>query len=67
MAEKKFSVEIQDRNSQLEELPRSFDESQQHELTLRERERKLESEKQELKLAARGRWTLSVTPSVRKR
>lgn len=51
-AERKFSVEIQDRNSQLEELTTKLKESQQHELKLRERERKLEAEKQELKLAA---------------
>lgn len=52
VAEEKLAVEIQDRNSQLEEMAAKLKVSQRHELALRERERKLESEKQELTLAA---------------
>ncbi|MCR9294089.1 MAG: DUF2130 domain-containing protein [bacterium] len=52
LAEQKFSVELKDRSSQLEELTEKLRESQQHELKLRERERKLEAETQELKLIA---------------
>ena len=51
-AEDKQATAIQDQKAQIEELSSKLKEAQDHELELRKRERKLESEKQELKLAA---------------
>ncbi|MCA9216609.1 MAG: DUF2130 domain-containing protein [Planctomycetales bacterium] len=50
-AEQKLTLEIHDQKSQLEELANKLKEAQTNEIELRRRERKLESEKQELQLA----------------
>jgi len=52
VAKAELAVELQDRETQVTELSSKLKKSQEFELALRERERKLEAEKQELKLAA---------------